>query len=182
MNYQRVVVLKEKDSDRYLPIWIGPAEADAIALKLQDVSVPRPLTHDLLGDVISSLGGEISRIVVYDLAKDTFYAKIVVSLGDGFKEVDCRPSDALAVAVRANVPIFVEDLVMEQAGIAVDEDNGSLQSENTPRTFGRSKPRRKAVSSDEMERMSAFKDFIQNLPGLEELDNEGQSSIGSDTF
>ena len=182
MNYQRVVVLKEKDSDRYLPIWIGPTEADAIALKLQDVSVPRPLTHDLLGDMIVSLGGEISRIVVYDLAKDTFYAKIVVSLGDSYREVDCRPSDALAVAVRANVPIFVEELVMEQAGIGVDADGGSLEAENSPRTSGRSKSRRKAVSSDELERMSAFKDFIQNLPGLEDLDNEGQSGSRPDTF
>ena len=75
MNYQRVVILKEKDSDRYLPIWIGPAEADAIAVKLQDLSVPRPLTHDLLRTVIDNLGGAVQHILVNDLQNDTFYAQ-----------------------------------------------------------------------------------------------------------
>ena len=78
MTYQRVVILKEKDADRYLPIWIGPAEADAIAVKLQNVSVPRPLTHDLLRAVISSLGAVISHIIVSDLDHDTFFAKVVL--------------------------------------------------------------------------------------------------------
>ena len=78
MNYQRVVILKEKESDRYLPIWIGPAEADAIAVKLQDLSVPRPLTHDLLGEVINALGGSVNHILVNDLHNDTFFAKIVI--------------------------------------------------------------------------------------------------------
>ena len=91
MNYQRVVILKEKDADRYLPIWIGPAEADAIAVKLQDVSVPRPLTHDLLGSVVATLGAGIDHIVVSELANDTFYAKIVLANQGSHVEVDCRP-------------------------------------------------------------------------------------------
>ena len=78
MNYQRVVILRVKETDRYLPIWIGPPEADAIALKLQDVAVPRPLTHDLLGSVIDSLGAKVEKIVVSDLTDDTFFAKIVM--------------------------------------------------------------------------------------------------------
>src|SRR6266511_2860450 len=78
MNYQRVVILKEKNSDRYLPIWIGHAEADAIAVRLQEVSVARPLTHDLLGTVISSLGGRVESVIVNDLSNDTFYAKIIL--------------------------------------------------------------------------------------------------------
>ena len=78
MNYQRVVILKEKDADRYLPIWIGPAEADAIAVKLQDLSVPRPLTHDLLSTIIDELGGSVQHILVSDLHNDTFYAKITI--------------------------------------------------------------------------------------------------------
>ena len=77
-NYQRVVILKEKASDRYLPIWIGPAEADAIAVKLQDLSVPRPLTHDLLGTIIDTLGGTIDHILVSGLENDTFFAKITI--------------------------------------------------------------------------------------------------------
>ncbi len=100
MNYQRVVILKEKSSDRYLPIWIGPAEAESIAVKLQDVATPRPLTHDLLKRVITSLGGEVSRIVVSDLMDDTFYAKVHIELNGDTYEIDCRPSDAIALAVR----------------------------------------------------------------------------------
>src|SRR3712207_2574862 len=80
MNYQRVVILKEKDADRYLPIWIGHAEADAIAVRLQEVAVARPLTHDLLGTVISTLGATVTSIVVNDLSNDTFFARIVLDV------------------------------------------------------------------------------------------------------
>src|SRR6185369_5818160 len=92
MNYQRVVILREKSSDRYLPIWIGPAEADAIAVQLQEVAVARPLTHVLLND----------------LSNDTFYARIVLDVNGQSREIDSRPSDAIALAVRAKVPIFAE--------------------------------------------------------------------------
>ena len=90
-NYQRVVILRAKGSDSYLPIWIGPNEADSIALKLQEVSVPRPLTHDLLGSVIANLGASVEHIVVSDLTDDTFYAKIVLSHNGNKLEVDSRP-------------------------------------------------------------------------------------------
>ena len=99
MNYQRVVILKEKLAERYLPIWIGPAEADAIAVKLQGVTVPRPLTHDLLHSTIDALGDAINCIIVSDLKNDTFFAKIVLNVDGGQMEVDSRPSDALALAV-----------------------------------------------------------------------------------
>ena len=113
MNYQRVVILKEKGSERYLPIWIGSPEAGAIAVKLQDVSIPRPLTHDLLGNVISALGGSIRHIIVSDLQNDTFYAKIVLQYNGTTMEVDSRPSDAIALAVRTDAPIFAHDTVIE---------------------------------------------------------------------
>ncbi|MBM3944842.1 MAG: bifunctional nuclease family protein [SAR202 cluster bacterium] len=100
MNYHRVVILRARGANRYLPIWIGPNEADAIAVKLQDVSVPRPLTHDLLGSVISSLGATVQQIVVSDLSNDTFFAKIVLQVNGSTLEVDSRPSDAIALAVR----------------------------------------------------------------------------------
>ena len=106
MNYQRVVILKEKGSDRYLPIWIGPAEADAIAVKLQDLSVPRPLTHDLLRTIIDTLGGSVQHILVNDLQNDTFYAKITIQTDGTTKEIDCRHSDAVALAVRVHFPIY----------------------------------------------------------------------------
>ena len=122
MNYQRVVILKEKDTERYLPIWIGAAEADAIAVKLQSVNVPRPLTHDLLQSVIETLGATINSIVVSDLKNDTFYARILLNVDGEVMEVDSRPSDALALAVRAEVTIYAEESVLDKAGIFLDKE------------------------------------------------------------
>ncbi|MBA7615058.1 hypothetical protein ES703_22334 [subsurface metagenome] len=164
MNYQRVVILKEKESDRYLPIWIGPAEADAIAVKLQDVTVPRPLTHDLLRSVIDALGATISSIVVSELKNDTFYAKIVLSVDGGKMEVDSRPSDALALAVRADAPIFAEEIVLEKAGIMLDKETGKPLQEGEAGGVGGKKP-----SEEEIKKMSAFYDFINTLD-LEDID------------
>ena len=159
MNYQRVVILKEQDSDRYLPIWIGPAEADAIAVKLQDISVPRPLTHDLLRSIIEGLGGDVSHILVSDLESDTFYAKIVISLNGKSLEIDARPSDAIALAVRAKVPIYAEEKVLDKAGILLDKETGKpiipddgSEAEKPPE-----------VKEEELRRMSAFTDFINSL-------------------
>ncbi len=158
MNYQRVVILKEKMADRYLPIWIGPAEADAIAIKLQGVNVPRPLTHDLLRSVINTLGASVNFIVVNDLKNDTFFAKIMLDVDGGQMEVDSRPSDALALAVRVEVPIYVEETVMDKAGILLDKETGKPIAEEEGTDSGGRK-----VSEDEMKRMSAFREFIDNL-------------------
>ncbi len=163
MNYQRVVILKEKMADRYLPIWIGPAEADAIAVKLQGVSVPRPLTHDLLRSVIDAFGANIQSIVVNDLRNDTFYAKISFDIEGKHLDIDSRPSDALALAVRANAPIFVEDSVLDKAGIILDKETGKPLADE--RTAGDSRK----VSDDEIRRMSAFQDFIDSL-NLDDFD------------
>lgn len=165
MNYQRVVILKEKDSERYLPIWVGPAEADSIAVKLQDVTVPRPLTHDLLGNVVIALGGSVSHILVNDLDKDTFYAKIVLNINGNVVEVDCRPSDAIALAVRIRVPIFAEDTVLAKAGIFLDSETGKPIMENEA-GLSESIPK---VKDEELRTMSAFKEFIEGL-NLEDLD------------
>jgi bifunctional DNase/RNase len=163
MNYQRVVILKEKDSDRYLPIWIGPAEADAIAVKLQDVSVPRPLTHDLLGSVINSLGAGLVHITVSDLQNDTFYAKLSLELDGTVLEVDSRPSDAIALAIRANVPIYVADSVLDKAGIILDESGKPILPEDDS---DKTKPAE--VKEEDLRRMSAFTEFIKTLD-LEDL-------------
>jgi bifunctional DNase/RNase len=164
MNYQRVVILKEKESDRYLPIWIGPAEADAIAVKLQDVTVSRPLTHDLLRSVIDTLGARITSIIVSELKNDTFFAKIILSVDGGQVEVDSRPSDALALAVRADVPIFAEEVVLDKAGILLDKETGKPIQEMEAGEAGGKKP-----SEEEIKRMSAFYDFINTLD-LEDFD------------
>ena len=122
MNYQRVVILKEKIAERYLPIWIGPAEADAIAVKLQGVTPPRPLTHDLLSEVIKMLGATVDSITVCELKNDTFYAKVILNVDGGQIEVDSRPSDALALAVRSEAPIFADDKVIEDSAIEFEHE------------------------------------------------------------
>jgi len=150
MNYQRVVILKEKGTNRYLPIWIGPAEADAIAVKLQNVELSRPLTHDLLQSVISTLGASVDYIVVSGLKEDTFYARLALSV-DGVKlDIDSRPSDALALAVRVGAPIYAEESVLEKAGIILDEETGKSVPEGK-------------VDEQELKGLSAYKDFINTL-------------------
>jgi uncharacterized protein len=167
LNYQRVVILKEKSADRYLPIWIGPDVADAIAVKLQEVSVPRPLTHDLLQQVVGDLGATFDYIVVSGLDHDTFFAKIVMSQGGKQIQVDSRPSDALALAVRARVPIYAEEAVLEKAGVHLDKETGKavVGGEGDALAAGP-----KPVDEKELQSMSAFKDFIDSL----DLDDLGK--------
>ena len=165
MNYQRVVILRVKDTDRYLPIWIGPSEADSIALKLQDVSVPRPMTHDLLGSVISTLGATINHIVVSELSNDTFYAKIVIQHNGATLEVDSRPSDAIALAVRAQAPIYADDEVVAKAGVRMDMETGK------PIVPGEDGEDPRPLREEELKSLSAFKDFVDTLD-LEDLGTE----------
>jgi len=150
MNYQRVVILKEKVANRYLPIWIGPAEADAIAVKLQNIELTRPLTHDLLQSVIGTLGASVDFVVVNELQNDTFYAKLFLSFDGEQVEVDSRPSDALALAVRAGAPIYAEEAVLDKAGIVLEEETGRPVSEGK-------------VDEQELKGLSAYKDFINTL-------------------
>lgn len=124
MNYQRVVILKEKVGERYLPIWIGTAEADSIAVKMQSISVPRPLTHDLLCNITDVAGLKIKSAIMNKLENDTHYAKLVITSGDKSYEIDCRPSDALAVAVRVSAPIFADEKVLNKAGVLLDPETG----------------------------------------------------------
>ena len=165
MNYQRAVILKERMVERYLPIWIGPAEGDAISVKLQGVEIHRPLTHDLLASVIDALGATVESIVVYDLKSDTFYAKISLIVKGRQMEVDSRPSDALALATRVKAPIFVEEVVLDKAGILLDKESGKTV---LPGGEATETTRKKAqVSKEELDRMSAFTEFINTL----DLDN-----------
>ncbi|MFC2066210.1 bifunctional nuclease family protein [Chloroflexota bacterium] len=160
MNYQRVVILKEKMAERYLPIWIGPAEADAIAVKLQGVAVPRPLTHDLLCSVVDSLGAVVNSIIVNDLKNDTFYARVILDVDGKQIEVDSRPSDALALAVRAEVPIYADEMVLDKAGILLDAETGKPLLDEVEKADGTEKK----VNDEEMKKkMSAFYDFINTL-------------------
>ncbi|MCX7680451.1 MAG: bifunctional nuclease family protein [Anaerolineae bacterium] len=144
MSEHRVIILKEVNSDRFLPIWIGRYEAEAIAIRLQDIEVPRPLTHDLLYNTILEMGGQISHVTVNDLRDDTFYAYIAVNLNGRQLEIDSRPSDAIALAVRANVNIYVEESVMAQAGVYPEPDVSE-------------------EAEEEDDDLSAFRSFINSL-------------------
>jgi uncharacterized protein len=117
MSQHRVVVLKEADVDRYLAIWIGPDTAEAIHMHLQKVAVARPMTHDLMKNIVSAMNAKISHVVINELRNDVFYALIVLDINGQSHEIDSRPSDALALAVRSNAKLFVTESVMEQASI-----------------------------------------------------------------
>lgn len=159
LTQHRVVVLREADSRRYLPIWIGPFEADAIAMAIQGHEPQRPLTHDLLKSTITEMGGIISHIFVNDIHDNTFFARIVIEQHGQTIEVDARPSDAIALAVRTDVPIYVETHVLDQAGVFFDEE------EQTPRETPGEEPETEPEMNDED--LSIFRDFINKL----DLDN-----------
>ena len=170
-SYQRVVILKEKEAERRLIIWIGPAEAESIAIKMQNVRVPRPLTHDLLNSVIPELGGEVRHILISSLQGDTYFAQIIVRHGEKDLEIDCRPSDAVALAVRAGVPIYAADEVVDEAGVLVNSATGDY-------VFARDTEggERREVTEEELRKLSAFKDFVEKL----NIDDGGESGVSDD--
>ena len=137
LSSQHVVILRDAGRERFLPIWIGPWEANAIAMKLQGVTPERPMTHDLFSQTLTELGVVVKQIIVSDLADDTFRARLVLELDGRSVDVDARPSDAIALAVRAGVPIFATDAVLDRAAV-------------TP-------------ESDEDEKLSVFRDFVNSL-------------------
>lgn len=161
-NSQYVVMLKEKSAERYLPIFIGPAEANAIAIKLRGETMPRPLTHDLLRNVIETLGASVDSVLISDLMNDTFYAKIIFNVEGSQIEVDSRPSDALALAVRVNVPIYAEESVLDKAGISLDrvEEAERLAVEEKGEEV---EEKGEKISDEELKRLSAFSEFIDTL-------------------
>src|SRR5207248_10612743 len=153
---QRVVILKATKQERYLFIWIAHAEAYAIAVELQGTTSPRPLTHDLLKNVIVELGAKIESIVISDLIEDIFYARIVLDVAGRHVEVDSRPSDAIALAVRAKIPIFVDESVLERAGVALETTEEAITS----------KPERKDLEHDNLD---DYRDFINTLDVLDDF-------------
>jgi uncharacterized protein len=155
LTRHRIILLKELEGGRFLPIWIGIAESDAIASHLQGTTIPRPLTHDLLLNVINELQGTVHYILVNDLADDTFYARIAVEHAGEIKMIDARPSDAIALAVRATVPIYAEENVLDRAGILKSSDiRGETHTDSS--------------IDDEL---GVFRDFVDTL----DLDKLGES-------
>jgi len=143
LSSQHVVILKESERDRYLPIWIGSSEANAIAMRLQGLAAERPLTHDLMVTVLGALGARVSRVVVTHVTEGTFHARVYLeNAGGDESEVDSRTSDAIAVAVRLGSPIYVDERVLDEAG--VEPDSGSEDGEDE-------------------ERLAVFREFVNSL-------------------
>ncbi len=156
-NSQQIILLKEKPGELYLPIWIGSAEAEAIAVKLQDVTNPRPRSHDLMYLIISALGANLDYVLLTEIKGETFYAQIRLNIEGQLKEIDCRPSDAIALALRAKVPIYAAEEVLQEGGIHIDEETGKPI---IPTDEGE-KPSGEKISPEELKRLSAFQDFIE---------------------
>jgi bifunctional DNase/RNase len=130
-----IVVLKDDDEKFFLPIWVGIFEANAIALQLENITTPRPMTHDLLRNMIAELDARVTRIVINDLRDSTFFAQIRLALGDRMLEIDARPSDAIALALRTEAPIYVAQSVLEQAQTITPEVGGEDPDETTKKWF-----------------------------------------------
>jgi uncharacterized protein len=141
LSSQHVVILKETERDRYLPIWIGPSEASAIAMRLQGLSAERPLTHDLMVTVVGALQSTINRVVVTHVTDGTFHARLYLEMADGSEaDVDSRTSDAIAVAVRTGSTIYVDERVLDEAGVEPEHEE-----------------------SADNERLAVFRDFVNSL-------------------
>jgi bifunctional DNase/RNase len=148
---QHVVILKEKQADRYLPIWIGPFEANAIAMKIQGMTPERPITHDLMTTTFGELGVSVSRIVVTSLTEEVFFARLHLKQNGRELDIDSRPSDAIALAVRFECPIFVSTEVLDRAGVIPEKEEEDSSQEKL----------------DE-DRLAVFRDLVNslNLPDL----------------
>ncbi|HEY3310377.1 MAG TPA: bifunctional nuclease family protein [Anaerolineales bacterium] len=173
MSPQRLVVLRDSTNDRYLPIWVGPYEAESITVALNEIEIVRPLTHDLLKNLFTTFGAEIKRVEIVALREDIFYGNIVAEADGQTLNIDSRPSDAIALAVRAHVPILVDPSVMTTASIAPEQDlrtykppqssdsvDGAQVAAQTAGTSTQSKP---AGPSEDTGRLSIFEDFLNKL-------------------
>lgn len=169
ISQQRIVILREVDADRYLPIWIGIYEAEAIALALQDVEVARPLTWDLLKNIFSIMDARIIRVEVTSLHDDTYYGNIVAEVDGRKLDIDSRPSDAIALAVRAHVPILVSRPILDSVGVIPEADLQETSKEKDQTT--QSPP-----SEINEENLSVFEDFIDNL----DIDDEDKGDQEDD--
>tara|TARA_Y100001936_G_C16005923_1_gene630666 strand:- start:87 stop:620 length:534 start_codon:yes stop_codon:yes gene_type:complete len=163
-NYQRVVILKLKSKDLYIPIWVGSNEADSIAVKLQKVNLPRPLTHDLMISLFERLEVSIEYVLVDSMKNETFFAKIAMKINDKIEMLDSRASDAIALAVRASCPIYVNDDVVNNVGVSLDHMAKTAQNKSQKSLINE----KQSISNDID--FSEFSDFINSL----DLDNLGK--------
>jgi bifunctional DNase/RNase len=158
MSPQRVVVLRQTDAERYLPIWVGPYEAESITVALQEVEIARPLTHDLLKNVFTLLNAKTVRVEIIALKEDIFYGNIVAEAEEKIFNIDSRPSDAIALAIRAHVPILVNQAVMDEAGIVPERDMQAEDHESLA-----NEPLQEPPSGKDEEGLDVFEDFLKKL-------------------
>jgi hypothetical protein len=171
LSNRHVVILKDNEGDRYLPIWIGAWEASAIAMRLQGLAAERPLTHDLFAAALDRLGVRVERVVISELTDETYHARIHLERDGVQVEVDARPSDALALAVRAEVQIFAADEVLAQAALAADPDEEVGEDEGDEDAEGEGeRPRRRRAPLESVggetpadPRLDMFRDFVNSL-------------------
>lgn len=168
-NQQRIVVLRDINAERYLPIWIGPYEAESITIALQEIEVSRPQTHDLLKNMIKSLNARLVRVEVLSLRDDVFYGNLVVEINDMTIEIDSRPSDALALAARTHAKILVSEEVMDSAGIIPESDIQDQPARDESQTLPLDKDQH--TEADNEERLSIFEDFLDKLD-VDQLDED----------
>lgn len=161
-NQQRIVILKQVNKEKYLPIWIGLYEAEAITIALQDIQVARPQTHDLLKTLIQSLNAKLIQVEVGSLSDDVFYGNLVIEVDGARRYIDCRPSDALALAARLHAPIMVAEDVMIQAGIIPEEDISDQDVDAIEHEPG---------AEIDTENLDVFEDFLQNY-NLDDLSSD----------
>jgi uncharacterized protein len=158
-NQQRIVILKSKDDDQSLPIWVGPFEAEAITIALQEVEVARPQTHDLLNRAFQLLKANLQRVIISDLRDDVFYATILADVNGNALEIDARPSDAIALALRAHVPILVTRKVMEEAAIEPEEEKSAEEKvDEEAEAISPTAEERKKLKD---QRLSVFEDYLK---------------------
>jgi len=171
LSNRHVVILKDTEGDRYLPIWIGAWEASAIAMRLQGLAAERPLTHDLFAAALDRLGVRVERVVINELTDETYHARIHLERDGVQVEVDARPSDALALAVRAEVPIYAADEVLAQAALAADpdedaageDDDADEDADTSERPRRRRPPLEQVGNAPADPRLDMFRDFINSL-------------------
>ncbi len=165
MSQQRVVILREVGAERYLAIWVDPYMAEQITFALQEVEVARPMSHDLIKNMLTTLNARILRVEVVELKDEVYYGNVVVEQNGYTLDIDARPSDALALAVRAHVPVFVARAVMDEAGIIPEDDLGErgLPDEEDLELPGAAEPEAPAPTGPGDERLSVFEDFLDNL-------------------
>jgi bifunctional DNase/RNase len=174
-SQQRIVLLRSLGAERYLPIWIGPYEAESITIALQEIELARPQTHDLLLQMLTKMGAHLRRVEITALKEDVFYGNLVVEKDDQTINIDARPSDSLAMAVRAHVPILMSSEILDTAGITPDADL-QLEPSESEKVGEDIAALDEAETESSKKRLSIFEDFLQNLDiddGLDKPEDTG---------